>query len=258
MSGLFVLLQYLSLPLTLVWGGVIVGLCVHVIRSHREMFWLAVIIFLQPIGPFIYLVAIVLPDLFGGARARRLGQNALGALDPGREYREAQRAMDEVATAGARMRLAAAAFNLGRFEEAERLYSEAAQGIHADDPTALLGHARALLELNRPAEALTALERLRAQGEEGRQAPAVLAFARAYQGVGRMREAESAFQEAADRLPGLEAPARQAAFLAQAGRMDDARAALAEIDKRASRATAHFRREARQWRDYAAEKIGPA
>jgi hypothetical protein len=245
-------------PLGLIWAGVIVGLCIHVLRSHREPYWLFIIILLQPIGALIYLFAIALPDLMGGARARRMGQSAIGALDPGREYREASRAMSEADTAGNRMRLAAAAFDLGRFDEAERLYGEAARGIHAEDPSALLGRAKALLELNRPQEALEPLERLRALGDEGRAPPVTLALARAYHALGRMGEAAVAYEDAAARLPGLEGMARQAVFLADTGRMAEARDILAELDRRAARANAHFRREARHWRDFAAGKVTPA
>ena len=258
MFSIFSLLSILPLPLLALWGGLIIGLCVHVVRSHREMYWLWVIIALQPIGALVYLVAIVMPELFGGSRARSLGKAAQQTLDPGREYRQAGRLVEDSPTVGNRMRLATAAFSLGRVEEAEQLYAEAATGIHADDPSLLLGRARALLELNRPAEALTLLEKLHGLGDEGRTPAASMALGRAYHALGRNSDAEPFYRDAAARLPGLEGMARHTAFLAEIGRQDEAREALVEIDKRASRATAHFKREARLWRDFAAEKVKPA
>ena len=67
---------------------------------------------------------------------------------------------------------------------------------------------------------------------------------------------EAAYLDAEDRIPGLEGIARHAAFLVRTGRKDEARSALAEIDKRMSRANPHFRKEARAWRDFAASAIG--
>jgi hypothetical protein len=233
-----------------------IALCVHVVRTNQNMFWLWVILIFQPLGGLIYVVAILLPDLLGGTRARRLGQAARETLDPGREYRQAKTAVDEAPTVHNRMRLAAAAAALGRHAEAEVLYGEAAQGIHADDPTLLLGRANALLELGRPAEALPLLEKL---GEDEARAPrsaaVSLAFGRAYEGLGRFADADSAYQSAAGRMPGLESLARYAAFLAHTGRRPEAVEALADIDRRIAKASPQFRREGRVWRDLAAQAI---
>ncbi|ATQ41787.1 tetratricopeptide repeat protein [Caulobacter mirabilis] len=231
-------------------------MCVHAVRTGRELYWLFIILALQPLGGIVYFAIAVLPDLMGGSTARRLGAAAKQALDPEREYREAKTASDDSPTAGNLMRHAAAAMGLSRFDEAERLYQQAARGIHEDDPALLLGRARALIELSRPGEALALLERLGEQGEAGRTPQAALAMGRAYHALGRTAEADTAYQWAAGRLPGLEGLARYAAFLAEVGRRDEAAEALAEIDKRAAKATAHFRKEARQWREFAAAAIG--
>lgn len=230
-------------------------MCVHVVRTGRPMYWMFILLAFPGLGSLIYLLTSFLPDVMGGSTARRLGQAAQNALDPEREYRAAKQAFDDSPTAGTRMRLAAAAMGLSRFDEAEQLYGEAAAGIHADDPAILLGQTKALLELNRPAEALALLEKLGEQGEIGRTPPAALAMGRAYHALGRTAEADTAYQWAAGRLPGLEGLARYTVFLAEVGRHDEAVEALAEIDKRAAKTTAHFRREARLWRDFAAQAV---
>ncbi|MDQ0466040.1 hypothetical protein QO010_003833 [Caulobacter ginsengisoli] len=229
-----------------------IAMCVHVVRTHQQMYWLFIILVAAPpIGGIVYFVAIVLPELMGGSTARRLGQAARDRLDPDREYRQARAMVDDSPTVGNRMRLAAAAASLGRHAEAEEMYREAAQGIHAEDPSLLLGRAKALLELNRAEEALPVLEKLGGLGEAGRTPQAALAMGRAYQALGRNAEADTALQWAAGRLPGLEGIARYAVFLAQTGRKAEAQEALVEIDKRCAKATAHFRKEARAWRDFA-------
>ena len=232
-------------------------LCVHVVRTNQQMYWIFIILFLGPLGSIVYVVAILLPDLLGGTRAKRMGMAARDTLDPTREYRLARAALDESPTVHNRMRLAAAAAARGRHDEAEQLYGEAAQGIHTDDPTLLLGRANALIELGRAPEALPLIEKV---GEEqaARSPATVLAEARVYEALGRFGEAESAYQWAAGRLPGLEGLARYAAFLARVGRKSEAAEHLTEIDRRIERANPQFRREGRAWRDLAAQALARA
>lgn len=154
-----------------------------------------------------------------------------------------------------RFRLARAAAALGRHGEAESLYGQAAQGIHAEDPTLLLGRAVALIELGRFAEALGLLDLLGQDADKGRTPAAALALGRAYEGVGRMAEAESAYQWAVERLPGLEALGRYAAFMARTDRREEATEAIAEMDRRIAKANPQFRKEARGWRDLAAQAL---
>ena len=233
-------------------------LCVHAVRTGKDMFWLWIILLFQPLGGLVYLVAIVIPDLFRGPTARKVGRATRETLDPMRSYRDAKAACDLAPTVHNQMRLAAAASELGRHEEAEALYRNAMQGVHADDPALLLGRARALIELGRPGEALPLLEQLRGEGKEADTPQASLAFARAYEGLGRTEDAARAYDTAVTRFPGLEAIARQAAFLARAGQRQQASELLSEIDKRLSRANPHFRKEGRVWRDLAAEAIARA
>jgi len=232
-----------------------IALCVHVVRTNQAMYWLMIILMLQPLGGIVYLVAILLPSLAGGTAARRAVRSARETLDPTREYREARAANDDSPTVHNQMRLAKAAAALDQHDEAERLYAAAATGIHADDPVLLLGRATALVELGRHAEALEILDRLGQDAEKGRSPQAALTLGRAYEGLGRTAEADTAYQWAAGRLPGLEGLGRYAAFLARAGRAGEAREALTEIDRRLAGANPQFRKEGRIWRDLAARAL---
>jgi hypothetical protein len=232
-------------------------LCVHAVRTNQQLFWVFIILFVPILGPAVYFFAVLLPELLGGTRAQRMGMAARDALDPTREYRTARAAVDDTPTVHNRMRLAAAAAALGKHAEAEQLYAEAAQGIHADDPALLLGRANALIELGRAPEALPLIEKLAAE-QAARSPQTALAEGRIYEALGRYAEADAAYQWAAGRLPGLEALARYAAFLANVGRRAEAADNLAEIDRRLERAQPQFRREGRAWRDLAAQAVARA
>ena len=233
-----------------------IALCVHVVRTGQNMMWLYLILFLSPLGGIVYLVAVVVPQWTGGPTARKAREAARDTLDPTRDYRLAKAAVDDTPTVSNRVRLAAAAGALGRWDEAEALYRAAAQGVHAEDPALAYGLAHSLVELGRYAEAAPMLEQL--ERSNPRTPQTALQLARAYEGLGRPGEAEGPYQYAAARLPGLEGLARQAAFLARTGRRPEAQDALVEIDKRLERTNPRFRKEGRQWRDLAAEAIAKA
>lgn len=232
-----------------------VGLCVHAVRTHQDTFWLWVILLFQPIGGIVYVAAVLAPSLIGGPTARRAASAAREKLDPGRAYRQAAQAMDDAPTVANRARLAGAAAGLGKWDEAERLYTDAAQGVHADDPMLLQGRAQALVELGRNAEALPLLEQLGQMGEGARTADAALLMGRAYEALGRNSEAERAYNWAAGRLAGLEGLARYAAFLAHTGQREQSREVFADLEHRAAKTRGQFRAEAAQWRDFAARAM---
>jgi len=235
---------------------------IHAVRTGRAQTWLWVLVIAPGLGPTIYFFAEILPEMLGGRTVRSLSQSARKALDPDRELRAARAALEDTPTVGAHIRVAQAAAALTRWEEAAEAWANAAQGQYANDPVILLGHAQALIELGKFAEALVRLETLRALGKEGDTGPAALAFARAYEGLGRYGEAEEPYRFAADRVPGLEAGARYVAFMARTGRRHDAALGLEEIRRRFSKVGPALRREAKIWRDLAeravAESVAPA
>jgi hypothetical protein len=243
------------MPLSLYLLGLLfsIALCVHVVRTGQNMMWLYLILFLSPLGGIVYLIAVIIPGWTGGPAARKAREAARDTLDPSRDYRAARLAAEDTPTVHNRMRWAAAAGELGKWDEAEAVYRDAAQGVHAEDPALAYGLARSLVELGRFAEARPLIEKL--EKDQPRTPQTALLLARAYEGLGLTAEAEAPYQYAAARLPGLEGLARQAAFLARTGRMAEAQEALTEIDKRLDRTNPRFQREGRQWRDLAAEAV---
>jgi hypothetical protein len=231
---------------------------VHVVRTGREMYWLWLFAIAPLLAPTFYFFAVLLPELMGGRTGRAVGKAAIQAIDPERDFRTAMRALEDNPAVGNRMKLAQAAAALGRWSDAEAQWALCVDGHSKDDPAVLMGHALALLELERWGEALKRLEQLKALGREGQTPSVALAFARAYEGLGRNAEADDAYRFAADRAPGLEAGARYVAFMARTGRREDAEIGMGEIERRLKKISSAFRAEARPWRDLAARALGRA
>lgn len=229
---------------------------IHVVRTGREMFWLWLFIIGPLIAPAFYFFAVLVPSWMGGTGARKVGKVARQTLDPERDYRNAMRTLEDTPTVGARMKVAHAAAALGRWSDAEAQWAIASEGAWADDPAILMGHALSLLELGRYADALERLEKLKALGREGETPTVALAFARAYEGLGRNEEADDAYRFAADRVPGLESGGRYVAFMAKTGRREDAEIGFEEIERRLAKIAPPLRPEARVWRDLAAKALG--
>ncbi len=229
---------------------------VRAIRTGRNTMWIWLLVIAPGIGPIIYVLAELLPEWFGGRTANRVRSGLDKALAPDREYRAAKVALDETPTAGNGLRLGHAAMALEKYDEAEAAFRGAATGQFADDPAILMGHAESLQALKLWDEALKRIEQVRALGAQGQTPAAQLAFGRALEGLGRLDEADAPYRFAADRSPGLEAAARYVAFMARAGRKDDARTGMAELERRFAKIPSHFRAEARRWRDFAANAVG--
>ncbi|HJS79652.1 MAG TPA: hypothetical protein VJ748_03440, partial [Vitreimonas sp.] len=229
---------------------------IHVVRTGREMYWLWIFVIAPMLGPAFYLFAVLVPEWMGGRTARGIGRATQQALDPERDYRNAMRALEDTPTVGNRMKVAQAAAALGRWDDSEAQWAQCVTGHWAEDATILLGHANALLELGRCQEALQRLEQLKTLGREGETPVVALAFARAFEGLGRNNEADEAYRFAADRVPGLEAGGRYVAFMAKVGRREDAEIGMAELDRRLTKIAPPLRAEARVWRDIAAKALG--
>jgi hypothetical protein len=240
------------IPAFLLSLGMAILLCWHAVKTGRDSMWLWIILMFQPIGGLVYIALNIVPDVFGGTTARKISRAARETLDPNREYREAKIACQETPTVRNQSRRAAAAVQLGHHAEAEALWRAAAQGVHADDPVLLLGLANALLELKRPAEALSVLEKLGEDEAHGRTPASALSLGRAYEALDRLDDADRAYQWAAERMPGFEALGRYAAFMGRHGREREAREVVVEMDKRLTKLKGPFRKEAQMWRDFAA------
>lgn len=206
-------------------------LCVvDVIRRGRNSIWIMALIFLPVASALAYFIVEILPSLQHNRHVRVARQTVIEKLDPERELRAAQQALDIADTMANRLRVGDALTALGRHSEALPLYQRGA-GPRPDFRT---GEklARSLFLNDKPDEALSvidALPKVTAQSELDR---ATLLRARIFEDLKRNDEALQLYADVVDRVPGDEARCRYAALLIKVGRKPEARRVLEDVEHR--------------------------
>ena len=120
-------------------------LCVtHVVRTGRPFWWIYLIVFAPLVGTIVYLAVEILPGLYRGPTARQVASRVVRVVDPYRGVREAWRRLELSPTVQNKTALAEEYLAAGQPQDAVALYREALTGIHATDPSLMLGLSRAL------------------------------------------------------------------------------------------------------------------
>ncbi len=224
---------------------------VHVVRTGRSFVWIFVLLFLPGLGVLAYVAVEILPGLLRSRTARKFGNSAVGALDPGRELRQCRQALEEADTVDNRRLLAEALVAAGQCDEAMGLYRGILTGIHADDPGMLLGMARAAYGLKQYELTLDTLRKLAETSPRYQPVEAQLLRAMALEGLGRDDEAAADYAQLVTHAPGEEVRCRYALLLQRRGERDAAKALFDEILARSRRSPHHYRRHEQQWIDIA-------
>lgn len=237
-------MPYLGLGLHLVFA---IYFAVHAVRTNQGLYWVFLLIMFPGLGSLVYFLAVWLPEARNSRAARRAGSAVRRMLDPGRELREAQEAMEAAPSTRSRTRLGEALLAAGRAPEAVPQFEAAARGLYADDPELQAKLAHALLEAGRPADARSKLDALIARHPTFRSPAAHLVYARAVAALGEQAQAREEFEVLVDSYPGLEARARYAGLLAEWGDLEKARTLAAETLAAARRLPRHTREAEREW-----------
>jgi hypothetical protein len=213
---------------------------VHAVRTGRNMYWLFVLLAFPFLGSMVYLFAEFLPEQRHSRVVRRTGAAFKALVDPNRELREAQVALDQTPSMGNRLRLAQALYGAGRAADALPHFEACAQGVFANDPDALLGLARAQYALQKPADAWATLGRLLKAQPERQTGELALLYAE-LAAEAAPEQAEAAFQVALTRHGGIATHSAWGCWLVKQGRAAEARPILEQVLKDARLGTAHSR-----------------
>jgi hypothetical protein len=208
-------------------GLVAIFFAVHAVRNGQERYWLFVLFGFPLIGSIVYAVAIWLPEQRNTRHGRALIRGVKASIDPGRELRDAQLALDESRSATNQVRMADALMASGKASQAVVHYDNALAGVHADSPDIEVRFAQALVEAGQPEKARTRLEELIARLPGYRSATGHLVYARAVAATGDRLKSREEFEAVIGGFAGLEARAHYATVLADWGE-NDAAAALCQ------------------------------
>ena len=228
-----------------------IACAVHVVRTGRQYYWIYLVVFVPLVGMAAYLLAEVLPELMGSRTARQAASGVGRAIDPGRGLREAQRRVEITPTIENKAALAEEYLGADQPANAAVLYREALTGIHATDPTLMLGLARATFTLGDAAETEAVLHQLREANPDYHSPDGHLLYARSLEEQGKTDLALREYQALVNYYPGQEARCRYALLLQQNGRADEARRVFEEICQSVEYGPRHQRREQREWYELA-------
>ncbi len=227
----------------------------HVIRTGRNTLWILAIGFLPGIGSLAYVVAEVLPDLFGGRTARRAKTGLGRMIDPNRDLRRATAEVEISGNVDARRRLGEELFERAQYAEAIEVYRAGLKGIFEHDPALLLGLAKAQSGREDFVAARTTLELLRQHNPDFKSADAQLLYARTLEAQGALDEAEREYALIAPGFPGAEARLRYGLLLKRRGKLNEAQRVLKDLLDGAKLGPAHYRRAQAEWLDRARREL---
>ena len=219
----------------------------HVLRTGQDRYWLWILFAFPFLGSVVYALMIWLPEMRHTRQGRQVVSGVQRLLDPSKELRAAQEALDVTATPNNRLRLADALRNAGRASEAVVQYHAVLTGIYANDPQIRVHLAAALLDAGKPADARADLEKLIAEQPNFKSPEGHLVYARAVAATGDRPKAREEFETLVSYYAGLEARAHYAELLLEWGDLARCRQLLDESLKIAKRMPGAARDINREW-----------
>ena len=224
-----------------------VALIFHASKTGRCQPWCYIILMVPGIGALAYVVVELIPEWFGtyeGQKARaRIGR----ALNPEKAYRALRDQLEIADTIANREALAQECLALCRFDEAREQYDTILTMPLGEEPGFMLGRARAEFGLGRFTDARATLDDLRGRWPDWESADGHLLYARTLEEDGRIDEAIAEYHALSAYYVGAEPRVRHGLALRKLGREAEARAVLADVVLRMSRAPKFARKIQAEW-----------
>jgi hypothetical protein len=219
----------------------------HANRTGQDRYWMFILFAFPLLGSLVYAVAVWLPEVRHTPEGRMVARGVRQLLDPTRELRAAQEALEVSATPASRLRLADALLGAGRASEAVVQYQAVLNGLYADDPQVRIHLARALVEAGQPLEARVLLDKLIAEQPKLKSPEGHLIYARAVAALGDRERAREEFESLVGYYAGLEARARYAEVLLAWREGERLASLLADTHKLAKRMPGGAREINKEW-----------
>ena len=204
---------------------------VHAVRSGQNTYWLFILFAFPLLGSIVYFFAIFLPNSRLQRHARQLANNAVKALDPTREVREAQAAYDYSPTAQHEIRLAHALLAVGDGPQSLKHFEAAMQGPFATDQEIRWGAAQAAYAAGQPQTALHYLKTIAQTDVNYRVEPVGILIAKSYALLGDQEMARKSFDFVRQQSGGFDVIAEYAIWATEQGDWALAGQLKADADK---------------------------
>ncbi len=188
---------------------------IHAMRTNQDRYWFMILFAFPGLGSLIYGLMVWLPDVRNTRQGRTIENTLVNVLDPTRELRQAQEAIEIASTPDNRIRLAHALVNAKRASEAIPQYQSVLNGIYANDPKIQTFLARAFLEAGHFREAKELLDQIIRQNPNFKSPEGHLIYARALSALNERKLARDEYEVLVGYYVGLEARARYAETLLQ-------------------------------------------
>jgi len=227
--------------LALLHIAIAIYFAVHAVRTGRNTIWLFALLMFPLLGSVVYFFAEYLPEKRNSRVMRNTGAALKTLIDPNRELREAQAALEQTPSMGNRLRLAQALLAAGRATDALPHFQACAQGQFAKDAEALTGLARTQRTLGQAEAALATLDMLFADQPARQTGELALLYAELSGEAAAPDKAEQAFAVALARHGGIATNSAWGAWLAAQGRAAQARPVLEQVAKDARLSSSHAR-----------------
>jgi len=223
-----------------------IALIVHVLKTGRAYYWIFVI-FLPGIGPLIYFIVELLPELLESRQGKSAVRGLRKTLDPGAGLRQRQKEHKMSGSVDATRRLAGELLESGETVKAIEHYETALTGLYEHDPDLLLGLATAQFSDEQFDRARQTLDRLIERNPEFRSPDGHLLYARAVEACGDIDKAREEYSTLVAYYAGAEARIRHGAFLESQGDNELALGEYEEIVTAADLAPRHYLKAQKQW-----------
>lgn len=230
-------------------------LIVHAVRTGRPFFWIWILVFAPAVGGLAYVIVELLPEIRHSKTVASMTAYMRHMLDPHRQLREHQEALDVADTLENTINLANSLKNRGHLGEALALYDKALTGMYRTDPHLLEGRADIQYRMKDFAGAKTTLDLLREHNDDFSSQEGHLLYAKSLDALGEIAAAVKVYEKLCASYSGPEPKCRLAMILKNQGRNEESRQLLNAVLATAKRSGAHYHRLHSEWIEIARKEL---